>query len=103
MVRRWELANRLVQVAFESQGSDSPSGSMALERWIGNTGTPPTATTVVARATNRCFGYAVSAADRTSLINYLGNGDPNARITSSHPRLRPFIALLLASPYFQWR
>lgn len=103
LVRRWELANRLVQVAFEGQSGDSPSWSMALERWIGNTGTPPTATTVVARATNRCFGYAVSAADRTSLIDYLGNGNPNAPITSSHPRLRPFIALLLASPYFQWR
>lgn len=103
LVRRWELANRLVQVAFEGQSDDSPSGSMALERWIGNTGTPPTATVVVTRATNRCFGYAVSAADRTSLINYLGNGNPNAPITSSHPRLRPFIALLLASSYFQWR
>jgi len=37
------------------------------------------------------------------MVNFLGNNNPNAPITSTSPRLRPLLAAIAASPYAQWR
>ena len=110
---RWSLANMLVNDYFGSQTTyptasnpnpAAPPNNAALNQYIGHTGgTPPTATTVVDRLVALIFGRGVDPADRTSFIAYLGNGNASAPMTSQSFRIRPFIATLLASPYFQWR
>ncbi|MFN8489083.1 MAG: DUF1800 domain-containing protein [Caldilineaceae bacterium] len=100
---RWELANTLVQRCFDAQYDDQPPTNNALDLWIGNNGAPPTAAAVVSRLIKFCIGYAIDPADESNFANYLGGGVATTPITSANPRLRPLIAVLLASSYSQWR
>jgi len=72
-----------------------------LDAFIGGAG--QTATQVADRLIGTFLGRTMDAADHTALINYLGSGNPSAAISSQTFNLRPFIGVLIASPYFQWR
>ena len=98
---RWTLANMIVNRFFGEQlNTSSAPVSVLLE---GLLNLPKTATEVVDELLRRFVGRAIDPADRTNLINYLGNDDPNRNIDSTSPRLRPLIAVIAASPYAQWR
>jgi len=98
---RWTLANMIVNRFFGEQlnTSSAPQNTL-LENLLG---LPKTATEVVDELLRRFVGRVIDPADRTNLINYLGNDDPNRNIDSTSPRLRPLIAVIAASPYAQWR
>ncbi|MCL6510533.1 MAG: DUF1800 domain-containing protein [Anaerolineae bacterium] len=98
---RWTVANALVSRYFgdQTQTNSAPANS-ALDALIG---APTTATQAVDRLIERFIGRAIDPADRTTLINYLGNNNPNATITSATPTLRPTTGIIAASPYAQWR
>jgi hypothetical protein len=98
---RWTLANMIVNRFFGEQlNTSSAPVSVLLE---GLLNLPKTATEVVDELLRRFVGRAVHADDRTALVNYLGNNNPNAIVSSTSPRLRPLIAVIAASPYAQWR
>jgi uncharacterized protein (DUF1800 family) len=101
---RWTLANGLVNKFFGSQtAANSAPVNLALDTYIGNSGTPPTASQVVDRLTSHFVGHRLDDADRTALVNYLGANNPNLAITSTNPRLRATVGAIAASPYSQWR
>ena len=98
---RWTLANMIVKrFCGEQLNTSSAPVSVLLE---GLLNLPKTATEVVDELLRRFVGRVIDPADRTNLINYLGNDDPNRNIDSTSPRLRPLIAVIAASPYAQWR
>jgi uncharacterized protein (DUF1800 family) len=99
---RWTLANMIVNRFFGEQlhPTDPAPHNALLERLLA---LPKPATEVVDELLRRFVGRAIDPADRTNLINYLGNNDPNRNINSTSPRLRPLIAVIAASPYAQWR
>jgi uncharacterized protein (DUF1800 family) len=99
---RWTLANMIVNRFFGEQlhPTDPAPHNALLERLLA---LPKPATEVVDELLRRFVGRAIDPADRTNLINYLGNNDPNRNIDSTSPRLRPLIAVIAASPYAQWR
>ncbi|MFN8471947.1 MAG: DUF1800 domain-containing protein [Anaerolineae bacterium] len=76
-----------------------------LKAWVQSIN-PTTADALVDAMTMRVLGYAIDAADRTSLVNYVSNNNPagfqlnNTVLSVKVPELA---ALLLASPYFQAR
>jgi len=99
---RWTLANMIVNRFFGEQlhpTNPAPHNAL-LENLLA---LPKPATEVVDELLRRFVGRAIDPADRTNLINYLGNNDPNRNIDSTSPRLRPLIAVIAASPYAQWR
>jgi uncharacterized protein (DUF1800 family) len=99
---RWNLANMIVNRFFGEQlHPTNPAPHSALLETL--LGLPKTAAEVVDELLQRFVGRAIDPADRTNLINYLGNNDPNRNIDSTSPRLRPLIAVIAASPYAQWR
>jgi uncharacterized protein (DUF1800 family) len=101
---RWTLGNLLVQRTFGGQTDDSPAENHDLDMLIGNTGqTSASATQVVDRLVGYFIGHSINGADRTALVNYLGEGNATAPITSAHHRIRSMMGALIASPYFQWR
>lgn len=98
---RWTLANMLVARFFGDQTSiTSAPSNTTLQTTLG---LPKTATEVVDVLIERFIGRAIHPDDRTSLINYLGDGNSTATINSDSPRLRPLIGAVAASPYAQWR
>lgn len=98
---RWNLANALVSRYFGDQTSaNAAPTNAALDAWIA---APATATQVIDRLLDRCVGRAIEPDDRSALIDYLGDSNPHAAITSASLRLRPVIAAVAASPYAQWR
>jgi uncharacterized protein (DUF1800 family) len=99
---RWTLANMIVNRFFGEQlhPTDPALYNALLERLLA---LPKPATEVVDELLRRFVGRAIDPADRTNLINYLGNNDPNRNIDSTSPSLRPLIAVIAASPYAQWR
>ncbi|MDW8395147.1 MAG: DUF1800 domain-containing protein [Anaerolineae bacterium] len=99
---RWTFANMLVNYYFGEQlhSTDPAPFSALLNNLLG---LPKSATALVDDLLQRFVGRAIDPADRTALINFLGNNNPNASIDSTSPRLRPLIAAIAASPYAQWR
>ena len=104
---RWNLANVLVRRYF---GEQDPSGTLAavtntaLDVLIGASAATMSATQVVDRMTIQFYGRSMDPLDRTALISYLSTGGPSANVSSSNnTRLRPFLGVMLAAPYFQWR
>jgi uncharacterized protein (DUF1800 family) len=98
---RWSMANALVCKYFGDQiqpGSAPPNA--ALDGFVG---APATASQVIDRLIGYFVGRTLDVADRTALVNYLGNNNANAPISSTSPALRPTIGLIAASPYAQWR
>jgi uncharacterized protein (DUF1800 family) len=104
---RWSIANAIVRRYFGEyiQNESTQWKAVAPQNGALNAllGAGSTATQVVDRLLGICFGRAIHADDRTALINYLGNNNPNAIINSQTFNARPFVAALIASPYFQWR
>ncbi|MCS7059734.1 MAG: DUF1800 domain-containing protein [Anaerolineae bacterium] len=98
---RWTLVNMLVARFFGEQTSETSAPSNALLQTT--LGLPKTASEVVDVLTERLIGRAMHPNDRTALVNYLGNGNPNVSIQSDSPSLRPLIGVIAASPYAQWR
>jgi uncharacterized protein (DUF1800 family) len=99
---RWTLANMIVNRFFGEQlypTNPAPRNGLL----DGLLSLPKPATEVVDELLRRFVGRAIDPDDRTNLINYLGNNDPNRNIDSTSPRLRPLIAVIAASPYAQWR
>ena len=98
---RWSMANALVCMSFGDQlQPGSAQANTALDALIG---APATATQVVDRLNSYFIGHDLDSADRTALINYLGNNNLSAPISSASPTLRPTLGLIAASPYAQWR
>lgn len=98
---RWTLGNALVSRTFGDQTTvDAAPFNAALNTWLG---APASATEVVDRLIERCVGHDLAAADRSVLIDYLGEGNPAAQIQSTSTRLRAVIGAVAASPYAQWR
>ncbi|RMG64065.1 MAG: DUF1800 domain-containing protein [Chloroflexi bacterium] len=99
---RWTLANMLVNRYFGEQlHPTNPAPSDTLLNSL--LGLPKSATNVVDDLIARFIGRNIHADDRTALIQYLGQGNANANVDSTSPRLRPLIAVIAASPYAQWR
>lgn len=106
---RWTMANALANKYFGEHDTNkngspqTPSAEQAaaIHALIGGAGR--TATQVVDKLIENFVGRSIDAADRTSLINYLGSNNPNAAINSDTRTLRPTIGLIAASPYAQWR
>ncbi|GIV83993.1 MAG: hypothetical protein KatS3mg052_1000 [Candidatus Roseilinea sp.] len=94
---RWTLANMLVNRYFGEQlhpTNSAPSNAL-LDSLLG---LPKSATVVVDDLIARFIGRNIHADDRTALIQYLGQGNANADVDSTSPRLRPLIAVIAASP-----
>jgi uncharacterized protein (DUF1800 family) len=103
---RWTMANRLVMRHLGEQWwyDELEQPTTALDQLIGHTNeTPPRAQDAAERLMRTILGVWPDEADYNAVMNYLGDGDWDAPITSKHPRLRPLLGALLASPYFQWR
>jgi uncharacterized protein (DUF1800 family) len=106
---RWTMANALANKYFGEHDTNkngtpqTPSAEQAtaIHALIGGAGR--TATQVVDKLIENFVGRSIDAADRTSLINYLGSNNPNAAINSDTRALRPMIGMIAASPYAQWR
>jgi uncharacterized protein (DUF1800 family) len=98
---RWSLANALVSRLYgdQTQVNDAPP-SVTLDALIG---APAAAAQVVDRLIDAFIGRAIEAADRSALIDYLGNGNAQTSIASTSPRLRSVVAAIAAAPYAQWR
>jgi uncharacterized protein (DUF1800 family) len=102
---RWTMANALANKYFgewdTSITDPTPAQSTAIHALVG--GTSRTAAQVIDRLVDIFVGRAIDAADRTSLINYLGANNANAVIDTNSRTLRATIGLVAASPYAQWR
>jgi len=105
---RWSLGNALIRRYFGEYVQNATTGwkavapvNAALDAFIGGAG--QTAAQVADQLIGTFLGRTMDAADRTALINYLGSGNASAAISSQTFNLRPFIGVLIASPYFQWR
>ncbi len=98
---RWSLANALVNACFGDQTAvDAAPANAALDGWLN---APATAAETVDRLIEALIGRSIDAEDRSALVNYLGDGDATASITSTTPRLRATLGAVAASPYAQWR
>jgi len=99
---RWTLANMLVNYYFGEQvHATNPAPQNAL--LDASLNLPQPASAVVDELVRRFVGRAIDPTDRDLMVNFLGNNNPNAPITSTSPRLRPLLAAIAASPYAQWR
>ncbi len=106
LFNRWTLANQLVIRHLGEQWwyDELEQPNAPLDQLIGNTGdTPPRAQDAAEKLMRTLLGVWPDEDDYKALVNYLGDGNWDAPITSKHPRLRPLVGALLASPYFQWR
>ncbi len=109
MFGRWTLANAFANKFFGEYDTNVSSGQVtptanqaaALTALIGGAGS--TATQVVDQLLDVFVGRTIDAADRTALINYLGNNNPALAIDSTTRTLRPTLGMIAACPYAQWR
>ena len=106
LFNRWTMANQLVIRYLGEQWwyDELEQPNAQLDQLIGNTGnTSPRAQAAAEKLMRGLLGVWPDEDDYKAFVDYLGDGNWDAPITSKHPRLRPLVGALLASPYFQWR